>query len=145
MTEQISAGGVIIKKTLTGNLEILLIKDKYGHWTWPKGHIEKGETLEETALREIEEETGVKNLLLISKLAVQKYIFTFNKKKIFKKVHLFLFHLLTDVKITPQASEIDDAKWFPAPDAINIIEYKGAKEILEKAVKKFLTLKNCNH
>ncbi|MBR6598855.1 MAG: NUDIX domain-containing protein, partial [Oscillospiraceae bacterium] len=54
-----SCGGVVYRKS-HGNLEILLIKHiNSGHWSFPKGHIEANETEQETALREIKEETGI--------------------------------------------------------------------------------------
>ncbi len=54
MTEQ-SAGGIVVR-----GAEVLMIRDRYGRWTFPKGHIEAGETPREAAVREVQEETGVR-------------------------------------------------------------------------------------
>ena len=59
MTYEKSCGGIVYRK-FHGNTEILLIKHiKSGYWSFPKGHVENGETEEETAKREIKEETGI--------------------------------------------------------------------------------------
>jgi len=57
--KEISAGGVVYRKE-GDRLELLMIEDRYGKWTLPKGKQEAGEEVEETALREIREETGLR-------------------------------------------------------------------------------------
>ncbi len=64
-SKQFSAGGIVIKRS--NGTKVLLIKDRFGKWTWPKGHIEKGETSEDAALREITEETGLRNVSIKEK------------------------------------------------------------------------------
>ncbi len=58
ITREPTAGGVIFRRNKKGEIEILLIQDSKDRWTIPKGHIEEGETAEQTALREIHEEAG---------------------------------------------------------------------------------------
>ena len=53
-----TAGGIVVR-VIDGILHCLLILDRYGKWGLPKGHLEDGETLEQAALREVEEETGL--------------------------------------------------------------------------------------
>src|SRR6478735_5050148 len=55
-----TAGGIVFRRNPKGEVEILLIQDAKDRWTIPKGHIEEGETAQETALREIGEEAGIK-------------------------------------------------------------------------------------
>ena len=58
---EFSAGGIVVKDN--GDvINLLLIKDSYGRWTWPKGKLEKDESPEDAAIREIGEETGLKNI-----------------------------------------------------------------------------------
>ena len=59
---ELSSGG-IVTKLRNSKMRILLIKDPYGKWTWPKGKIDKGETPLDAAKREVGEETGLKNIL----------------------------------------------------------------------------------
>ena len=89
MKKEISAGGVIIKRS--GKIvQVLLIKDMNGNWTFPKGVVEKGESHEDAAKREIFEETGLKNIILIQKLSPIHYAYQRNGL-IHKTVHYFLF------------------------------------------------------
>lgn len=133
MDKKIGAGGVVVKME-KGAVKVLLIKDSYGHWTWPKGHMEKDETPAETAVREIQEETGLNDLEVIEELGRQEYYFTLRGQRIFKTVHIFLVKAVHGEKITVQKSEIETAEWFDAKDAIEKIEYKGSRELLEKGI-----------
>lgn len=131
--KQFSAGGIVVKGEKE-NLKILLIKDRFGHWTWPKGHIEKDETPDQAALREISEETGQKKLEIIKELGRQEYWFTQDSKKIFKTVHIFLVKALENEELKIQTSEIKAARWYSPKDALKTIEYEGSRQLLEKGI-----------
>jgi len=139
MERQSAAGGVVIKKKDDG-IKILLIKDNYGHWTWPKGHTEDGETPKETALREINEETGLKNVKILDTLGEQKYKFNLNNEEVFKTVSIFLVEFLGNEEIKIQTSEIEKGKWFSPEEALETIEYNGSRELLEKGIETFREL-----
>ena len=134
--KQFAAGGVVVRKT-EGGIEALLIKDGYGHWTWPKGHMEEGEKPWETALREISEETGLKDVEIIEEIGKQQYYFTLKGTKIFKTVFIFLVEASGDEKLKIQTEEISDARWFSPDGALETIEYKGSRDILKKGIKLF--------
>ncbi|MFH1798191.1 MAG: NUDIX domain-containing protein [Candidatus Omnitrophota bacterium] len=136
MRQQFAAGGVVIKKE-RGRLRVLLIKDSYGHWTWPKGHIEKGESPKAAAAREVTEETGQRNIEVVKELGKQKYYFTLKGEKIFKTVYIFLIKASGREKIVVQVSEIQKAKWFWPEEALEKIEYKGARALLRKGIQFF--------
>ena len=135
MEERIAAGGIVIRKEKE-DIKILLVKDGYGHWIWPEGHAEEGETIEETALREVTEETGIKDLKILGKEGTQEYIYRLGETDIHKTVHIFLMET-SRKELILQASEIADGKWFSCEEAAGAIEYEGSKEILETAVKKY--------
>ncbi len=136
MGMQFSAGGVVIKKE-RGRPKVLLIKDGYGRWTWAKGHIEKGESPEAAAVREISEETGLKSLEIVQRLGEQEYFFFLKGERIFKKVYVFLIRSSAREKLKIQTSEIENAKWFWPEEAAKKVEYKGQPEFIKKAVKIF--------
>lgn len=130
---EISSGGVIIKK-YGDNIRILLIKDPFGKWTWPKGKIDKGETALDAAIREIGEETGLNNIEHISRVGQVNYYYR-RHRLIYKTVHLYLFKFFGKETLSIKKDEIDDGKWFSDKEALSIVEYDGAKKLLSKAIK----------
>lgn len=113
---EVSAGGVVYRKR-HGGLEILMIEDRYGKMTFPKGKQEPGETIEETALREIAEETGVRGRI-VRPLAVVRYQYVHPRegKTVDKEVHYFLVEA-TDGAVCPQVEEINEAQWLAPHEA----------------------------
>ena len=132
-----AAGGVVVKQE-EGKTQVLLVKDSYGHWTWPKGHMELEETAEETALREVQEETGLKTLSILEKLGTQEYWYTLKDVKIFKTVYIFLVEASGGEPIIIQKEELEKGEWFSPEEALETIEYKGSKEILKKAIERYM-------
>jgi 8-oxo-dGTP pyrophosphatase MutT (NUDIX family) len=131
MKREISAGGLVWNKQ-TG--KFLLILDQNGRWALPKGKLEKGETAEEAALREVSEETGLplKELEIIKKLGSIKYIYTLHNKKIFKIVTFFLMETAA-ARLKPQW-EIKDAKWFARKDLEKAVGYSNTRSVIRKAL-----------
>ena len=128
-----------MKKTSLG-LKVLLIRDGYGRWTWPKGNIEEGESPQDAAIREIGEEAGLKNLDIIDKIDAVHYFYRLKGKLIFKTVYLYLFEAKGNERLKALECEIEDARWLPPEEALKNIEYKGAKKILKKAIDRFKKL-----
>ena len=137
MSEKHFASGGVVIKLEEGDVKVLLIKDSYGHWTWPKGHIELRETPEIAAVREIKEETGLKTLELLEEVGKQEYWYTLKGVRIFKVVHIFLVKAETGEELKIQKEEIAEGKWLKPEGALVRIEYEGSKEILERAINLF--------
>lgn len=141
MPKEKSAGAVIFR-TENGKPLYLLLRYFSGHWEFAKGHIEKGESNEETVKREVKEETGIKEIKIIPGFKEYvKYFFRASyglkaeeKKKapwIFKLVVFYLAKTEeTEVKIS---QEHKDFIWLPYEEALKKLTYKNAKEILKKA------------
>ncbi|MBI5019286.1 NUDIX domain-containing protein [Candidatus Gottesmanbacteria bacterium] len=137
MNKEVSAGGVIVCKTKTGWV-VLVMKDLKNHWTFPKGKIEEGENLENTATREIAEEVGVKKLQLIAPLKPTSYWY-FRGKPIRKTVHYYLFISKTPQKPVVQTEEgITEAKWAPWKEAEATIGYPKTNRPLLREAQKIL-------
>ncbi len=134
---EFSAGGIVARATEEG-LKVLLIKDSYGRWTWPKGKIEKGETPEQAAIREIREETGLKDIEIIYKIGNVKYFYRLKAELIFKTVHVYLFKHRGREALKILYKEIQAGAWFTPKEALRKIEYRGAKQFLKKGIKRFL-------
>lgn len=133
MKTEHSAGGVILQKT-TNTWQVLLIKDMSGKWTFPKGKIEKGETIEEAAIREICEETGISHLDY--KAPLPSIFYTFKRKGIVQKtVDYMIFLSTSSQKIILQKEEgISDAKWIDIDCVLQEIDYKETYNPMLKQV-----------
>ncbi|MFC1632123.1 NUDIX hydrolase [Candidatus Omnitrophota bacterium] len=139
---EFSAGGIVVRKK-GRTLEVLLIKDAYGHWSWPKGHIDQGESSKDAAIREIREEVGLSGLAILDKVGRINYFYRLKGDLIFKTVFFFLAETGNDQKLKAQKSEIQAARWFKASLALKTLKYKGTKELLEKAIIKYKEVKKC--
>lgn len=124
-----SCGAVIYRK-YHGNIELLLVKNANGaHWSFPKGHVEDDETEQETAIREIMEETQITVALDPKFREVITYA---PKKDIVKDVIYFLAKAVT-YDYTPQKEEIARIKWVEINDAHNLLSYDNVRQIVQKA------------
>ena len=129
MHREISAGGIVWNSKTN---KILLIKDSYGRWGLPKGFIEKDETSEQAAIREVQEETGLKNLKILEKLGEIKYYYQLKGEKIFKIV-IFFFMETRDEELKHEW-EVKEAQWFESDEALEKIEYENSKSLIAKAI-----------
>ncbi len=126
MKEEFSAGGLLIKEG-----RVLLIKNPSDVWTFPKGLVEKGEKPEDTAIREVYEETGVKGRIVLE-LGRISYWYVREGEKIRKRV---VYYLMEYLHGEPKPSwEVKDAKFFTIEEAKRLLKYKGDKEIFRRAL-----------
>lgn len=131
-----SCGGVIFKKTKESKeTEFLILQQNAGgHWSLPKGHVERDESERETARREIREETNLEVEFIQGFRETTNYFDETNKKD--KEVVFFLCKAKTEnVKIQPE--EIKNHAWLKYEDAKKRLTYDDTKNILMKA-KEFL-------
>ncbi|HSU93902.1 MAG TPA: NUDIX hydrolase [Gemmatimonadaceae bacterium] len=131
-SREVSAGGVVYRVD-GGRPLFLLIRDSYRNWGFPKGHLEKGELPEAAALREVSEETGLADLVLRGELATIDWHFRFRGKLIHKICHFFLMES-ENADTSPQREEgITACKWVPIDEALALISYANAREVLQRA------------
>ncbi|MBD3208080.1 MAG: NUDIX domain-containing protein [Candidatus Nealsonbacteria bacterium] len=125
-----SAGAVVFRKKEGRRLYLLLHYDA-GHWSFPKGNIEKGEKLKETVIRETQEETGIEDLDFVKGFKEHiKYTYKREGKDIFKIVTYFLASTKTkEVKIS---WEHQGFQWLIYEEALQQLTYKNARTVLEK-------------
>jgi len=126
-----SAGAVIFRKQNDAILYLLLHYEA-GHWDLAKGHIEKGENEIATIKREVDEETGLKDIKFIRGFReVIKYYFRVEGKTILKFVVFYLAE--TERKEIKISEEHKSFAWLPYQEAIKQLTFKNAKQILQKA------------
>lgn len=104
-----AGGGFVINK----KEEVLLIFRR-GKWDLPKGKLDKGETIEQCAVREVQEETGLKNIKLLSPLTVTYHTYHEGTKFVLKESHWYTLSGDEEEKLIPQTEEqIQEIKWVP--------------------------------
>ena len=138
MRREFSAGGVLVRR-LRGRWVMAAIRPggkPPGVWALPKGLIDEGERPEETALREVAEETGVE-ARLVGKLGDVRYVYTWDGERIFKIVSFYLLRYsrgrLGDLP-PAVAHEVAEARWLPLEEAPRLLAYKGEREMAERAL-----------
>ncbi|HXY32316.1 MAG TPA: NUDIX hydrolase [Gemmatimonadaceae bacterium] len=132
-TSETSAGGVVYRM-VHGQPVFLLIRDSYKNWGFPKGHIEEGEPPDETALREVAEETGLSDLSVRGELGAIDWFFRFRGKLIHKTCHFYLMESAS-AKTHPQRDEgITACKWLSYDDAKEHVSYENARDVLARAL-----------
>lgn len=138
MKSESSAGGIIIKKR-GRSWDVLLVRDMNDVYTFPKGKIEKGETPETAALREIAEETGLRKIDIAKRLTAVRYMYNRNGL-IAKTVQYFLCVATGREPIRTLKEEgIHDAKWVPVETAGKIIGYEKTNRPLLEEVTKWIS------
>ena len=129
MIKEKSCGAVVYRKN--NNLEFLLLKHNRGHYSFPKGHVENNETEEETAIREIKEETNVEVKLDTN----FRYIVTYSPKPNVTKDVIYFVAEKTKGTEKPQETEIQSLTWKTKEEALNLITYDNDREVLINAIK----------
>ncbi len=136
MKREFSAGGAVYQQpTANSQQPILWLIAKhsgYHKWVLPKGLIDEGEKSEETALREVEEETGIKGKILAKILPAEKYVYTFNGEKIFKVVQYYLMEYVAG-DVTSHDWEMETVEWLPFEEAYKRLDFGGQKQVLKQA------------
>ena len=123
-----SCGAIVFNENTE---KILLVKMHNGNWGFAKGHIESNETKEETAIREVFEETNIKIKIIPNFEREIKYI---PNENTIKKVTFFA-GITQEENVTVDSQEIEDFKWCSYEEALKLVTYKLQKDVLEKAKK----------
>lgn len=132
-----TSGGIIFRlKKDNSDIEILLIQDSKERWTIPKGHIEPGETAKVTARREIEEETGLKNVSILSWLGKIHFKYRRLDKLVLMTTQVYLVRALDDHEMPMKEKWMKGIQWFSFADALNAIEYEDIERLMLIAKKK---------
>lgn len=122
--------GIIPLRQTNGRREYLAIRHIEGHWDFPKGHLEKGETEKEAAARELTEETGF-NVTKWLDLPTQSIYYQAEKdgQAVNKKVIFFVAEVAGKINLSDKRTQ--DARWFNYQDLLKTLTYQNSKEILE--------------
>ncbi|WP_264230247.1 bis(5'-nucleosyl)-tetraphosphatase [Acholeplasma laidlawii] len=131
MVKEVSAGAVVYTKVDDQYL-FLMIQNKNGnHFSFPKGHVEKNESIMDTAKREVSEETGILYEIASNKMETITYLMPTG---IYKDVYYFLGEALNQ-KITQQVSEVLHAGWYNYDQVLKYLTYDNDKIAFIKLTK----------
>ncbi|MEM6334069.1 MAG: NUDIX domain-containing protein [Planctomycetota bacterium] len=136
MVEDASFGVVAVDRS-GGAVRVLLVKHHAGHWAFPKGHAEAGETDEQAARRELEEETGVRVGALVSRdgepvRLVERYVFTDRKGRRVAKTVTFFVGEAEAAEARPQEEEIAELAWLTLDEAAERMTFEEGKRVVDE-------------
>jgi len=132
MKHEKSCGGLIYREH-EGRTELLLLKHRCGgHWSFPKGHMEAGETEMQTALREIREETG---LIVFLRDGFREAVEYSPKPGVKKQVVYFIGFTLNESTLKPQEEEVSEIIWSEIDEAYDMVTFRNDKNLIQYAKK----------
>lgn len=129
-----SSGGAVIDLRDGAPVVAMIATRGRSRWGLPKGAVSPGETSEQAALREVQEETGL-DAEIIGSLDTIEYFFRAGDTLIQKRVDFYLMRYAGGT-LTPQLSEVDDVEWVPLPEAIGRASFESEKKLLSSALEK---------
>ena len=132
-----TSGGIVFRFTRDKkDIQVLLIQDSKGRWTIPKGHIEPGETAKMTARREIEEETGLKNVSILTWLGKIHFKYRRSDKLVLMTTQIYLVQALDSKEMPIPEKWMKGIRWFSFADALDAIEYEDIEKLMLIAKKR---------
>ncbi len=130
-----TSGGIVFRRR-NDQVEILLIQDAKDRWTIPKGHIEEGETAQQTAKREIGEEAGLKKVEVLGWLGKIHFRYRRVDKLVLMTTQIYLVRALGDTDDITKEEWMNDIRWFTFHDALDMIEYEDIGKLMLLAMKR---------
>lgn len=130
MKREKSCGALVYRKKGDNEPELLLIKHRYGgHWSFPKGHVEQGEDEIQTALREVNEETGLTIRLQEGFRECVEYY----PKPYVKKLVVYFLGFAENDSVHMQEEEVSETRWVPIEEALGAVTFKNDKNLITRA------------
>lgn len=130
--QEYSAGGVVIHRQ-AGESRCLVIRDGHRNWGFPKGHIEPGETAERAAIREVVEETGIREPVIRTRLDTLEWDFMNSGERVHKTCYFYLMEA-PDAATQPQHDEgISACRWVTFDEAERLVTHDNARGVLRRA------------
>ena len=131
-----TAGGIVFRHGKEGGVEILLIQDAKDRWTIPKGHIEEGETAQQTARREIGEEAGLHEVDMLGWLGKIHFRYRRIDRLVLMTTQIYLVRAKGDTNAIQKEEWMNGIKWFPFSEALDLIEYEDIGKLMLLGMKR---------
>jgi len=131
-----TAGGIVFRRNKHNEVEILLIQDAKDRWTIPKGHIEEGETAQQTAKREIGEEAGLTDTEVLGWLGKIHFRYRRVDRLVLMTTQIYLVRAGGDTDAIQKEEWMNGIRWFKFNDALDQIEYEDIGKLMLLAMKR---------
>ncbi|HEX4662609.1 MAG TPA: NUDIX domain-containing protein [Candidatus Saccharimonadales bacterium] len=131
-----TAGGIVYRRNKKNEVEILLIQDSKDRWTIPKGHIEEGETAQETAVREIGEEAGLAEVEVICWLGKIHFRYRRITTLVLMTTQIYLVRAKGDTNNIKKEDWMNGIQWFSFNEALDRIEYEDIGKLMLLAMQR---------
>jgi ADP-ribose pyrophosphatase YjhB (NUDIX family) len=131
--DETSAGGLVVDRSGAVPRAALIARhDRRGRlvWSLPKGHVEAGETPADTAVREVEEETGIRGAVL-APLGTIDFWFVADQRRVHKTVHHFLLEAIGG-ELSDADIEVIEVSWFPLSEVAATLAYADERRLMER-------------
>jgi 8-oxo-dGTP pyrophosphatase MutT (NUDIX family) len=134
---QVSAGGVIYRRAADGHVDVALVRvGPKNRWQLPKGLVEKGESPENTAIREVREEAGVEGALIAPLEPIEYwYVGAYDggeRVRFHKRVHFYLLEYVRG-DVRDHDHEVSEARWVPLENAEEMLAFGSEQKIAARA------------
>lgn len=130
VVREATAGGIVFRHGKKNGIEFLLIQDPKGRWSIPKGHIEPGETAQETALREIGEEAGLFEIEPICWLGKTHFRYRRLDTLVLMTTQIYLIKVKTSGEEIKKEDFYANIKWFEFNEALDVAEYEDIGRLM---------------
>lgn len=130
--DALAAGGVVLRGAGEEIEVVIAGRDSDRTWVFPKGTPDRGETIEETAIREVREESGL-DVAIVRPIGAIDYWFAVPGERVHKVVHFFLMRSQGG-DLSRHDHEYDDVRWVPVADARRMLTYDTYRDMLERAI-----------
>lgn len=130
VVREATAGGIVFRHNKKNGIEFLLIQDPKGRWSIPKGHIEPGETAQETAVREIGEEAGLFDIEPICWLGKTHFRYRRLDTLVLMTTQIYLIKVKTSGEEIKKEDFYANIKWFEFNEALDVAEYEDIGRLM---------------
>ncbi len=130
VVREATAGGIVFRRNKKNELEFLMIQDPKGRWSIPKGHIEEGETAQETAIREIGEEAGLFDVEPICWLGKTHFRYRRLDRLVLMTTQIYLMKVKTTGNEIKKEDFYANIKWFEFNEALDVAEYEDIGRLM---------------